>query len=304
MYNEELKKEFIKYKNDNATHSPFFIENLFNQTEPFEEERDKDLCNFTVKEIIEFYKFKGSVSDVSLANINGMFKKYTQFCIEKGMSIDNQNHFLEITDQILQDECINKAMLKRMIVTRQELLSSLYKFSNPSDRFLLLALFEGMWGKDYSEILDLNIADFEGNMVHLSSGRTIPVSDILIQYAKESAEKTEYTNASTGRTWKLYGEYGQVIKRRNGGEVKKENRGRVLYQRLYKLTAEMDVSNNITARYIRNSGQIDMFKRKAKEKDISVIDAIYDNEIFDEVSYIYGKINSRKNFINKFKEYL
>lgn len=304
MYNEELKREFIKYKNDIATHAPFFIENLFNQTSPFEEEKDKDLCNFTVAEIIEFYKFKGSVSDVSLANINGMFRKYTQFCIEKGMSIDNQNHFLEITDQILQDECINKGMLKRMIITREELLSSLYTFLNPSDRFLLLALFEGIWGKDYSEILDLNIADFEGNMVHLSSGRIIPVTDILVYYANESAKANEYTNESTGRTWKLYGEYGQVIKRRNGGDVKEKNRGRLLYQRLYKLTAEMDVSKNITARYIRTSGQIDMFKRLAKEKNISVTDAIYNEEIFKKVSYIYGKINSRKNFINKFKDYL
>ncbi len=310
FYNEEIKKDYIRQKKATTIYAPNYMENIFSKATTYEEMLGKDICNWTVAEGIDYFKYLNVVADSTLIGINKIFRSYTQYCIERGMSVDNQNHFLEITRETIVNECVNRTMLDGMIITREDIEQGITIFTEPSDKFLILCIFEGIAGKDYQEILNLRYSDFEKiseneYVVHTCSGRTFPVSPLLVFYAEQSSRQTTYTMDS-GRYWEVYGEHlDTVIKFKDTGrDVQKKYIGRRIYQRLFKLIKKMDLTKNLTAKYLANSGQIDMFQREAAKKKITPIEAVFDNEIYDRVSYIYTRVNSRKAFVNKFRDYL
>ena len=308
-YNEEIKNDYMKWKKETTIYAPNYMENIFTKAKTYEEMLDKDVCNWTVAEAISYFKYLNVASDATLIGINKIFRSYTQYCIERGMSIDNQNHFLEISRNTIINECVNVAMLDGMIVTREDIEQAIMVFSEPSDKFLILCIYEGISGKDYEEVLNLRYSDFEetddGCLVHTCTGRIFPVSSLLMFYAKESARQTRYTMDS-GRWFEVQGEYPDtVIKFKNTGrDVQTKYIGRKIYQRLFKLIKKMDLTKNLTAKYLANSGMIDMLKREAQKKGITPAEALFDNEIYERVTYIYGKLNSKKAFVNKFGAYL
>lgn len=310
FYNENVKMEYIKQKKETTTYAPNYMENVFSQSSVYEEMLDKDVCNWTVGEGISYFKYLNVASDFTLISVNKIFRNYTQYCIERGMSIDNQNHFLEITREVIVNECINRAMVDGMIITRKDIEQGVMIFTEPSDKFLILSIYEGLGGKDYEELIHLRYSDFEevGDdewVVRTCTGRTFPVTSLLAFYAKESSKQTIYT-ADSGRWWAIVGEYPDTVLKfkDTGRDVQQKYAGRKVYQRLMKLIRKMDLTNNLTAKYLANSGAIDMYKRESEKLGVPADQLVFDNDVYERVSYIYGKVNSRTAFINKFKNYL
>lgn len=106
---------------------------------------------------------------------------------------DFQNHYEECTREILQG-CLNKEMVKKKIIMRDELLTLIEELPNVSDKFLILALFEGIYGKEYSDFFELRPDAFskQGNdyVVKLPD-REITCSSYLYHLGVQSAD--EYT---------------------------------------------------------------------------------------------------------------
>lgn len=197
MWNQELKERFIEEMED-ATITKHMLKRLFGKkTVQDEQLLQKDVSNFTSLEIKNMYKGFAERSIPILFNYNSQLSKYTDWCIKQGLVKDRQNHFKEFSSIDLET-FVNLAAIDKRIIDRQQVLDWCDQLINVGDKFLLLAIFEGIAGDGYSDIVNLKISDFNGNQVKLKSGRVATVSDELVKYAAASA--VEYTCVRYGET--------------------------------------------------------------------------------------------------------
>ena len=121
MLNRELKEEFIQNKLDSAAYKESTLRSVMELAGKREDILGKDLCNWTVTEITDYYKTMGKTSDTTISWINRIFKEYTNLCASRGLSLDSQNHYNEITEDIIRTECLNKNILEKIIFTREDI---------------------------------------------------------------------------------------------------------------------------------------------------------------------------------------
>jgi hypothetical protein len=188
MYNEVQKLRFLETINIDS-YPPNFWNQLFNNTT--EEILQKDLYDYNLNQICEFYKMKFTSSIDRLRVLNYALRDYCQWAINENLVFDGQNHYLEVNNDILRN-CINKKDISGMLFKRADLLQIIQKFDNPRDAFIYIAIYEGI---KIEELIDLNIGDIDQRKktVKLSSGREIELSSECINYAiKANQEYTYY----------------------------------------------------------------------------------------------------------------
>ena len=157
----EIKQKYLELKK--ATNSDV-ITRAFKKFAAYEDKYKKDLSMFTIKEILDTYIALKIDSFDLLSNMNSQLNAYTEWCLSygkyhypalKGLKINNYSsiHSNELHALIGTKEADK-------IITREELLDMARKLPNPSDAFILLCLFEGLRGRDYSEIREIKWEDF------------------------------------------------------------------------------------------------------------------------------------------------
>ena len=200
FYNNLLKRAFIK--DYGGTASPAMWETLFGKSKKLEEVLGKDVCDFTLPEIKNLLKSFRSYNTNVLQVRASIYRTYTNYCIQKGFSKDNQNHFNELTNGIYY-ECVDKKKAAASYFTHSEIQEIASLLENPKDRFLLLAPYEGILGKDCTQLINLTTDDLlSNNKIRLEDGSVIEVSSLLYQTAVEAGETFEYTS-SEGKSRKL-----------------------------------------------------------------------------------------------------
>ena len=152
VMNEYVKKEFIHQREKDVTLYDGLLWRIFEKAKPFEDELAKDLCNFSYYEIKNMYKTWSMTSLETLLNINSQLINYTNYCLRRNLVIDCQNHFGEFNVDSLMT-CINKAAKLNRVISRKELLDYFNKFDNYTDRFTMLAFFEGFSGQNHTDII-------------------------------------------------------------------------------------------------------------------------------------------------------
>lgn len=307
MFNSVLKEEFIKQRNSEANLPKNFLTRLFTITEEYENHLEKDVSNFTVYEIMDMYKGINSISFERIQNINAQLSYYTQYCLQKNLVKDCQNHYLEIKAENV-NECINKVALVNRIHTREEILKwcNTVFMDNPSDRFVLLGMFEGLGGNNFIEITEAKMSDFNEEKLTISTilNRTIPVSRTLINYAKESDITLDYTTLGTTKRIKKMHESGKIIKDFRLNSIEEEyHQGRRIYTRIKKMFAEVTTNQYLSTKSLADSGRCDYIIRRCKELDISPYDFLYSSEV-EEMNKIYLGDIVRATFWKKYGEYL
>lgn len=308
MFNAEIKERYIEYKNDAIIIGKDFLINLFNKTKPFEEKLNKDICNFTYYEIVNFYKTINVRAINYLYVINNSLSLYTQWCISENLVSDCQNHFNEVKRNTLMD-CINITYNVKRIITRNELLEYCKQLPNPSDAFVLVALFDGLEGKRYySEIANARIENLEGNIFHTSDGRTINVSDAFIYYAEQSKKEEYYYSMTNTRSRKVqYEDDGTIIKRYvNASLTDTKNNGRRIYNKIIRSLDYLGLSDYVTPNSIIDSGMIDFINRRCKELGINANNYLRSNYINEVNAQFSKQITSVrvKYFLDDFKDFL
>ena len=305
LYNKELKLEYIKEKNQEAVLPSNYLENQFFKVSEMEKELDKDVSNFTVYEIIEYFKLLNLTSLESLKVMTSEFSMYTQWCLQKSLVADNQNHFLEMSNDILMG-CINKAVLSMKIISRETILSWVNQLPNPKDQFVLLGLFEGLKGKDFCELAKLKPEDIDDNIAHLCTGRDIEISDKLIEIIDDCMKEDQYYSI-TGNGTKVtkLADNGYIIKDYPNArmDVSEFQIGRKIYNGVTRTLNYFDVLKYMSANSIAEAGKIHMIKERASELNISNKDYIYS----DYISEVEKKFNSkivRSLFWKKYEDYL
>lgn len=307
-YNKAQKEEYIK---ENLNRNRFLNETNFNtfvRISKMEEVLKKDACNFTIDEIIGWYKSLLSTSLESLMHNNSQLKIYTDWCIKKGYTKDFQNHYDEITAEVI-NECLNKELVDKLVLTRQELISVIEKEiqDNPSDRFLLLALFEGICGKEMSDLSMLKFEDFiveNGKpYVKLFSGKKVGISERLLRYAKETQDTDVYI---------AYGEHGRIFSFKPSSVDNKLLRGlynvtdtddlvclrKRLYNKIVRIRNYTNVAG-ITQKALINSGRI-YFIKTALHLGNKFEDIIASKEFKDK----YGELLASKRWLLKYEKYI
>ena len=303
MYNEEYKKKYMQTLVDDEKYKKAVevISVYFNLSEVLERKKDKDIANFTLTEIIDFYKSLSTASEAYLATINVQLSAYCKWNRQQGLSIDNQNHFEEIDRDIL-NQCVNRGLLNSSYITKAELYSYVNsgKCTNVVDEFLMLAFFEGICGTAYSEILKLYPKDIKNNVVKLCTGRELEVSDKFVEKAIESAGT--YTFHTENKDCPFDEEDRRCFKRYRKN-ITMENERFVIIRKMDKLKALFDC-NAMNSKSLMESGRLEMVRDYMKEHNCDVQACLDDNEFRAKMEYRYGALQSKPSFIRKYGELL
>lgn len=283
MFNEERKLTWIASLDMKDT-TKAMMHTYMNRIAQYEEQLDKDCCEFTREEVLTFYKEYNASSVVSISNMNSKYKVYTEWCIEKGYTKENAYADLTIFDW---EQCCSK---EKPIISREDLLSLFTgyvgKIVNPCDQFLCLALFEGICGVRMCEFMYLTMNDFKGNEVHLNTGRVLTVSNELIRLAEESTNTYEKIPFGTVRASRPLKDEPYIIK--SAANVRTDtDSSRLLHLRnvlsLCKGATNVSAINQLS---LIESGRIHMIKELQKEQGHKTWEEAFKANI-DAINYRY-----------------
>lgn len=302
MFNENVKNDFIEYVSNTTIAGKDLIKRIFNYAEKHETKYNKDLCNWNLKEILDFYRELNLSSGLTLYNFNSNLKKYTSFCMDKNMVNDLINHYDEIDDELVFS-CTNVAAESR-IYSREDILYAIDSYLvNASDKLIILGTFEGLLGNDTKGFCQMTVDCISGNQVTIGD-RTLEVSNELIQLIKESCAESEYLVYKGSDFYsKSYKDEDcdYAIKRTKGGVVVSgDNYNRFIYSRMPSIGKKMDDAYKFTTKSLENSGRIELMRKLIKETNCTIDEAIANKDIV----YRYGKIHSKKLFKMKYPNIL
>lgn len=292
---DTTKKEFIKMKKDAR-----FVSDWLLRVSEYERVINKEITEWTKDDALLFYKEQEMEYIETLYRVNALLQSFINYCMTK--KYVKENIFLGITISELVDT-LNLELIKKKMVSRETVLSLIQMLLNPCDKFMILALFEGVRGKNGLGLLEAKLSNIKGNTLCLLDGSEIEISDKLIEIAKSSAETYEYVSKPAGGTARVYQmEYDpdKIIKTmlRKSARNNKANMepGRVYLIRHCKLFAEL-IGVDVAPIDIMDAGRFDMVKTMIGEGG-SVEEAIIKSE------NQYGKVSRMSTEVELFKKLL
>lgn len=309
FYNEERKNAFIQERTDTVKISIPSVKALFNEISLFEARYEKDCCEWTTTEIINFLKYINSGSIEGLRYKLSTLKIYTDWCMNHLFVSDNQNHYLEITSNILMD-CVNPIVIKNLYLSYDQLQSMLKSLINPSDQFIILALYEGINGFQCSEITGAKIGmiDKDKKEMHTAGDRIIPVSDQLIHYAEQSVDEYQYYTFSgdDSTVILLHGDEDLIVKYfPNRTDTSRDRLRRGIHTRLKRILDYCGLYKRINIKNIMESGRMHQIEMTIKKYKMSGIEEFFTHpELVRENEYIYGSFRVRKDYIKIYNNFI
>jgi len=285
MYNQEIKQRYLD-DIDSSDQTKKIISTYFIKSEEVETILGKDISCFNLSEIIGYYKSLNTASVNYLATINSQLLNYTTWCQSNGIVIDNQNHYREV-DKRIYEECINKYYVSKKYVSREDLFELINRSTvDIGDKFLLLALFEGICGNKYIELRNLYPKDFKKNVVKLYTGRSFEVSRELINLALESADEFTYrTSNGKKRSYDLRDKRCLKFTEIDLNEAKEVFS---IIRRLERIN-KYEQTYFVGSKELKESGRIHLIKELMLKDNISAEECIKkyrDNRIKDQYGYI------------------
>ena len=303
-YNKQLKDRYLSEKEMTLSIPANYIDVQFRKSSETEYELDKDVSNWTIYEIIEYYKLLNMTSFESLMCLNSILSQYTQFCLENSLVRDNQNHFLECTKDVISS-CLNKAIFDKKIVEKETVLKWVEELPNPKDQFVMLSLFEFGKSKDYKDLVNAKEENLKESMLNLSD-RTVKISDKLINIIRDcKAEDTYYSISGKGVKTMPLVDYGYIIKSypNQNMDLSDFQKGRNIYIACQRMFDYLGIKQWMSPNDIVESGKLYMIKERAKELNITPMQYVYSDYI-KEVERQFGCSIVRSVYVKKYSEYL
>lgn len=319
MYNEEQKKRYLaqcKYEDDTKT----LITSIFNRLEKNENFYEKDVCQFIRPEVVDLLKSFNSKSPLRLQGDCIYLKDYYDWCIIEGLADNVVNPFDQSEIMDIIDELIPKEMLNQKFFTKEDLLADIFSnVPDPCNQFLPYAIFSGVKGDKYVELINLRIEDLdkEAKTLKLITGRTIEVDDIFIKLMVAANNSDEYFKdgipKDNTRKNNEYCKTGYIFRVCN---TSKDGDGIVSYGfisiRLLFITSQCD-NKFISASTLYKNGLVNHVKKRYAEQNISLKDAIlaqdhgkkytYDSDT-DKYIHEFGSIMLARMFRRQVGDYI
>lgn len=305
MYNEELKRRFIeKRSNEVILPHPNYLECQFEKTAEMENELGKDLYDFATHEIIEYYKMLNLACVSTLSVMNSHFSHYTRWCLEQNLVKDNQNHFLELNTDNFKN-CINKIMREAKMLTKNIIDQMLEELENPRDQFVILALFEGIKGAGYCEIIKLRPEDIRDGVAYLCTGRKVKISKKLENIIEECIITNIHYSTGVGRREYPLKDNGYVYKDLyNTFVLTEDRRSSNMRMQIKRILEFLGMVDYITGNDIYNSGKLHRIKLKASEYNISCKELVNSAKYVEIMKELCDGRFDRHDFYKRFEGYL
>lgn len=302
MYNEKQKMLFIKQYEENNIIPPYYLTNIMNYAEHYEQQIGKDLCDFNYTDIINYMKFLSKSSVNVLNNLSSKYRIYADWALENKMIIDDENHWIEIDADALRN-CININGMSQKYLTRKEIMNLINQLDNARDKLLLCAPFEGLAGIEQCELYNMKLSDINENKVKLCTGRVVEFPLYFIEILKEAATTYEYycINPLKFATKPFKDDDGEsyVIKVAYNG-LGRETLYLSLRKTLKTIKDYLGISPKINVTTLYMSGILDFIQEKAKELNVSVIEYVNNPNSEDIIKQKYENYN-KYSFLNFYK---
>ena len=310
MFNEQQKSRYIQKKESETTLAPGFLANIFAKSAPFEEKRNKDLCEWTTAEITDYYKYLDVYSYESLSLMNSNYSQYTNWALTETLVPDGQNHYLEMNPDALM-KCVNTFTLGQTIITRDALIEYADQVKNYTDRFVFYALFEGIAGELFSEITQARLGDIDmaAKAMKLCTGRVVNVSGKLIDVARWAAEEDYYRSYGVQERVHPYREEGtdvifKTIAHKEGSEENDlVNKAQVLSRRYIKSLESVGLPRTLTPKRLMMSGKLHYIKGIVEKEGIPVEELLLKRGKEIDERYPVEKAKSTLLFMKKWGKY-
>lgn len=195
IYNKELKERFLENYNEDTAQT---YRNTLYKISESEEFYNKDCFNFNYEQLDNAFK---SLQPKTLASARTVVSRVSEY-----IAWANQNGYVKTKIDI--SELFNKDKIKeyvwkhaqlRRLISREEVLAYCDDIYNPIDKILLVGLFEGINGKEWSELINLKCSDINFNTGEFKltdldgSIRQITITDErVLKIFKEATDQTEY----------------------------------------------------------------------------------------------------------------
>ena len=301
MYNEERKRQFLRERSAVAEIAAN-TESGFISAEYYENSMGRDLCEWSAKEIITFFKYYSTAKAQSLINLKNCFQIYTDWCLNNRLVGDNQNHYSEITTEDICN-CVDVNKLGSHIVTREELLEAISELENYCDRFLFLGIFEGIPPR--SKVLGgLRFDQVVENTITFDDGKTLEISDELKHIIEIAEEEWGRVQIGRVRNNKVipYEETDTIIRK----EIKKdaqENVALLICKRFKSCINYMGLPSEITQKDISESGRLHYIKQMMEKYGITLEQAL-SSPYRREHENIYGAVQNTVIYANTYGKFI
>lgn len=195
MYKQNIKEKFLLQFDNLDTRKVY--ETVFKKSEQIENKYNTDIMNFDInmldKFIADYIKPKTKQSARTYCNI---LSSYIQWSIKNNLSKIKENP-LENGQSYFEKFVKNQNSL---YITKDEIDAIIFSLINAQDSFIIKALFEGIQGKQLSELVNLTIQDIikaenENGIVFLYDGnkvRYIKIDKETITLAKIAHKESKY----------------------------------------------------------------------------------------------------------------
>lgn len=204
--NESSLQDFM---NDCHLKDDYKIKERIINCAKYEDKYMKSFTMFTEDECLEMYREIGYGETVTL-KMNNVLGKYAEWLGKSGV-------YGQLNSEIRKNTLPN-------VYTKKEINDIVDSFDDPCDKFIVQALFNGICGSMYTEIIAAKIEDIHPNEREMDVytvtdegreySRTIPIEPELIKAAEESNSLECYCRADGVVYSKVYGE-GILKYRRN-----------------------------------------------------------------------------------------
>lgn len=303
MFNKERKEAFIEYSKSVIVRNTNVLATRFMHTADYERALNKDLSEFSYEEISEMFKSITGLGANALSNLRSTCAQYTAWCMESQLAPIGPNLYRRFDIKTLE-ALSSKKDNEKCIVSEEMLDEWCKKLRNPSEAFVLRGIYEGIAGPGFRELADLTINDINGNVLSLSTGRTLVVSDKLIQLARRAYETEELITLS-GRSV-LLEENDRILRRRNN--TKGDPNCYELVDKRFADALDYLEVKGIRKKFLALSGEISFIKKRSAELGLSVSEYLNSDRIYEVTSRYSGsgsRIGASPNsYIRKNKEYL
>lgn len=276
------KKKFLESLLDKQYDDKRIFDDVFKNLERFEEKLDKDFCTFNFTEIDYFFSEMKFGSLYPIKFYRYCLGLYTKWCLDNCYSqYDNiaEIPVRKFVEYITKQN--NSYIQDKAILTPYELQCVANQLINPCDRYILYALFEGIKGDEFSELINLEKSNFieepNGWYVLLENDKKISVMEGFARTALISANTFYYIsfNDEEEKTnvFPLYQQKpGQIYKPRANITSNNSIMNRV-NQRILKIKDMLDMPD-LTVSVLRHSGLVYYISQLSDKEKIPVLKLI------------------------------
>jgi hypothetical protein len=309
MYNEFQKKRYLENVNFNfEDNTKEVIIRLFEGAAKIESQEGCDLADFNREQVSNLLKSYNSKSKHYLRLITTHFSYYYTWCLYEDL-VDATNIFnaydYSITKPLI-DDILSIDVIRDKYFLREDVLKYLEMIPDIMNKFILYAVFNGIYGNEYEDLTNLRINDLNEirKSVQLSSGKNIIVDDIFIGLMKRADIETNYYPEgvdSVNRAKKperyTYDSSYYVIKN-SGTGINNQPVSKTVIMNRFRLMQKQIGNKHINGGNIYKNGLINYVKEKFEERDITLRKAILQEELTKKLGYTYGV--ELQEYINEF----